>query len=68
MNYDSKERLMPSTLWATHPSANQVSYIQIQNRTFASDSKIDDSNSNSNSKKLPFGLEEILGEPDNQNS
>ena len=36
-----------------------ISSIQIQNRTFASDSKDDDS------KKLPFGLEKILGEPDN---
>ena len=36
-----------------------ISSIQIQNRTFASDSKNDDS------KKLPFGLEKILGEPDN---
>ena len=36
-----------------------ISSIQIQNRTFASDSKNDDS------KKLPFGIEKILGEPDN---
>ena len=36
-----------------------ISSIQIQNRTFASDSKDDDS------KRLPFGLEKILGETDN---